>query len=354
MNNTDVGPQLERRLRHAFDFVAAATPIDDAPWPQVRREAERPRGPTRVLVASAAALLLVVGVAGVWEVAVRTEPAPGADLQQRVPLTTAPPLIDPPAPVTPEGKEYPIERIDHDATMLSGVAGLLPLVDGSSLRYWRTPEATVFSFRSVALQSDEVVELSCAGQTFGDGSGAGCGLTLSMVVRQHIGSSWEQTDGQPGRGIWRWSNVPADTDFVQYRVGELVMWQHPIDGMAAFPAVSESNRGVVAVAYRADGAVLATADEASDREALRRVESLFPELSDQPRLDDAGLAAAHDGIIREFAACLRDLGVVVGAVGDDGATLVAQSEPDQDLDPAWQACITATQSWLDAFVAAYP
>lgn len=351
MNQLDVDPQLERRLRQAFDSIAAATPIDDAPWLQVRREVERPRRTGRGLVAAAAALLLLVGAVGVWRVADREAPAATADLQQRTPLSTAPPPIDPPAPVMPEGEEYPIERIEFGVTELSGMAGLVPLVDESSLRYWRTSDVTVFSFRSVAFLSDEVVELSCVGQQFGDGVSAGCGATPSLVVRQHVGSLWEQADGQPGRGTWRWSNVPADTEFVQYRVGELVLWQQPIDGMAVFPAVSETNLGAVAVAYRADGAVLATVNEASDRESIRRAEAMFPELSDQSQLDDSALASARDGVIREFVACLRNRGVVVGTLGDNGGELVAQPAPDQDIEPAWQACLTTTQSWLDDFVA---
>jgi hypothetical protein len=352
MNQLDVDPQLERRLHQAFDFMAAATPIDDAPWVQVRREVERPRRTGRGLVAAAAALLLLAGAVGVWRVADREAPAATADLQQRTPLSTAPPPIDPPTPVMPEGEEYPIERIGHGAMELSGVAGLLSLVDESSLRYWRTRDATVFTVRSIAFQSDEVVELSCVGQQLRAGASATCGATPSLLVRQHVGwSLWEQTDGQPGRGTWSWSSVPADTDFVQFRVGELVLWQRPTDGMAVFPAVSETNLGAVAVAYRADGAVLATVDDASDRESTRRAAAMFPELIDRSQLDDATFVTARDGVIREFAACLRSRGVVVESMGGNGGELVAQPEPDEDIEPAWQACIVATQIWLDDFVA---
>jgi hypothetical protein len=262
VNDLDLDSQLEGRLRHTFETVAAATPIDDTPWSRVRREAEGRPSPARWLVAAAAALLLVVGAVGVWWVATRPSSAPVADEPQpRVPLTTAPPPIDPPAPVAPEGEEYPIERISLPGGLDARALGQLQMVDASSFRFWSTSDATLFAFRSVGLQSDTVMEWLCDGQLNSDGgTSMGCGSALELSVRQNWGSSWEQPDGQPGHGIWQWSNVPADTDFVQYRVGDLVMWQRPVDGMASFPAASESNRGVVAIAYRADGAVLARVD----------------------------------------------------------------------------------------------
>lgn len=351
MNDLDLDSQLEGRLRHTFETVAAATPIDDTPWSRVRREAEGRPSPARWLVAAAAALLLVVGAVGVWWVATRPSSAPVADEPQpRVPLTTAPPPIDPPAPVAPEGEEYPIERISLPGGLDARALGQLQMVDASSFRFWSTSDATLFAFRSVGLQSDTVMEWLCDGQLNSDGgTSMGCGSALELSVRQNWGSSWEQPDGQPGHGIWQWSNVPADTDFVQYRVGDLVMWQRPVDGMASFPAASESNRGVVAIAYRADGAVLARVDEVTANAESLRANELFPELGDGSALDDERQQEAADGVTREFAACLRSMEVPV--IGPAGDTPMAHPVAGQDMEPAWQACLVTTQEWLDDFVA---
>lgn len=350
MNDLDLDPQMEGRLRHTFETVADATPIDDTPWTRVQREADGRTGPARWLVAVAAALLLVVGTVGVWWVATRPSSAPVADeAQPRVPLTTSPPPIDPPAPVAPEGEEYPIERTGPISDFDPAVFGWDQVVDASSLRYWRTADAALFSFRTVTAQSDAVVEWSCNGQSFDQSAGMGCGSSLEMSVRPNEGTSWQGPDGRDGRGLWRWANVPAETDFVQYRVGDLVLWQRPVDGMAAFPAATQTNDGVHATAYRADGAVLARVDPATTDAAARRANELFPELIDRSVLDDARQQEAVEGVTREFAACLRGLDVDV--VGANGETLTAHPAAGQEIERAWQACLAATQEWLDDFVA---
>lgn len=265
---------------------------------------------------------------------------------------TAPPPIDPPAPVAPQGEEYPIQRVDPAGGVDPVALPLMMLVDASSMRQWQTADAKLFAFHSIAMQSDEVVEVSCDGQLGPGGTvSTGCGTTLEMSIRQNTGTSWQQTDGQPGRGTWQWSNVPVDTDFVQYRVGDLVLWQRPVDGMAAFPAVSETDDGVVAVAYRADGAVLARVDRATDEAAMRRFDELFPELRDLSRLDGQEWKEASDGVTREFAACLRESGVSVQ--GADGATPVARPAAGRSIEPSWQSCLAAAQGWLDGFVASH-
>lgn len=334
MTDLDIDPELEARLRRTMRVVADGTPIDTTPWGRVVREHE-PRQTVRLAGAAAAVLLVGASAVGLWRVATRPE------------------AVDTSSPVAPQGEEYPIERIPEP--VLPRVAALAHnkssnglVADGSSFKYWTTADVAVaFAYRSINVQGDHVVELSCIGQQESDG-GAGylCTPTIETRARPNVESTWDPSNGPAGSGFWRWANVPATTDFVQYRLGSLVLWQRPLDGEVIFPSNMGNPVSVVATAYRADGAVLQVV---SAQMPVVDFEAAHPELYQQSRLSEAEQVDALSGVQQQLMACLSGNGIMIS--GDAGAPVLATPPAGQDIEPAWQACITEAQHWLDAYVA---
>lgn len=349
MIDLEVDPVLDARLRRTFSAIAAATPFDDEAWNSGVRE-ERSR-PTRLLAIAASVALLTAGAVGVWKVDSRSGSTEPANTLPRPPLVVPPPMIVPPTPVTPEGAEYPIERVP--AFELGLIESEGPVVDGVSIGYSQTADSNQYRYRTLDVQGDYVVERSCFGALVPDATdpsetvtGVVCGNTIDSSIRPNIGSLWQEKDGQSGSGFWRWTNVPSGTDFVQYRSGDLILWQHPLDGYVHFPAGSPAEPE--AVAYRADGAILGTVNEATVAAANEEAAAYFAELNEGRQLDVEKNQEARDGVQDQFAACLAGHGIIFRVSG--GYQRVAHPAFGEDMEPAWQACLIDAQHWLDAFI----
>lgn len=341
-------PVLESRVRRALEAVANSTAVDEGPWDESAR-VERTRTPRLMTVA--AALLVVAGAVGVWQLTTRTAPTGPTSSLPRPPLVAPPPPIVPPKPAAPEGTEYPIRRVPPFE--LGRVADGGPVINGSSLGYSQTADATQYTYRTLDVQGDYVVERSCVSAIVPDVTrpsevitGTGCTNTLESSLRPHTGTLSQHMDGQPESGFWRWSNVPPDTDFVQFRSGELLLWQRPIDGYVHFATGSPDSAN--AVAYRADGAVLAIVDAATVAAAGEVATEFFADLNRDSRIGSADVELARNGVQVQFARCLESRGVVLESSGE--YQRVAFPRNGDDIEPAWQACLVDSQRWLDAFI----
>lgn len=349
MIDLEVDPVLDARLRRAFNAIAAVTPVGDVSWTaNVRVERS---SPTRLLAVAASVVLLAAGAVGVWKVSSRTGPTEPANTLPRPPLVVPPPMIVPPTPVTPEGTEYPIERVP--AFELGLIESEGPVVDGVSIGYSQTADSSQYRYRTLDVQGDYVVERSCFGALLSDATnpsetvtGVGCGNTVESSVRPNIGSLWQQEDGQSGIGFWRWTNVPSGSDFVQYRSGDLIFWQHPLDGYVHFPVGSPAEPE--AVAYRADGAILGTVNAATVAAANEEAAAYFSELNEGRQLDGEKNQEARDGVQDQFAGCLASHGITFRVSG--GYQRIADPPTGEDIDPVWQVCLVDAQQWLDVFI----
>lgn len=351
MIDLEVDPVWEARVRRTFSAIAAVTPVGDVSWTANVR-VER-LSPTRLLAVAASVVLLTAGAVGVWKVSSRSGSTEPANTLPRPPLVVPPPMIVPPTPVLPEGTEYPIRRVP--AFELGSTSNGGPVIDGSMIGYSQTADATQYSYRTLDVQGDYVVERSCVSALVPDVStpadvitATGCANTLESSLRPYTGAFSQQEDGHPANGFWRWSNVPADTDFVQYRSGELLVWQRPIDGHVHFPAgTAESPE---AVAYRADGAVLATVDAVAVAAAEEGAAEFFADLHRESRLDLADVELARDGVQDRFAQCLTSRNVDLKSSGKYERVAFPR---DGNIEPAWQACLADAQQWLDAYIDAH-
>lgn len=342
-------PALDDRLRRAFSTIANATVINDVLQDGSARV--RRTWPQRTLSA-AAALLLVATAMGLWQLNSRSTRPKATSALPRPPLVVPPPLIVPPTPVLPQGSEYPIERVP--AFPLGSTADGGPVIDGSTIEYSQTADARQYRYRTLDVQGDYVVERSCVGTIVPDTSApsetitsGGCGNTLESSLRPFTGSFWQEEDGKVGSGYWRWYNLPADTEFVQYRSGDLTLWQRPIDRLVLFP--SGSAESAEAVAYRSDGAVLAMVDDATLASAAESAAEFFADLHREPQLDSADVELARAGVQSRFAACLEGRDVALTTSG--GFQRVALPHNGDDMEPVWQACLVDAQGWLDDFIA---
>ncbi|MCU1399999.1 MAG: hypothetical protein JWN62_3108 [Acidimicrobiales bacterium] len=275
------------------------------------------------------------------------------------PTTTAPPPIVPAAPVVPQGVEYPIESIDPIDVGLG--TPVTPLVlDQRSLRFWKTADATLFAVRTIDVSDDRASDGRCAGTvdmkvlTPGaapvvNGWGYGCGPAWLEALVPLVGGGWDQPDGGIGHGTWLWRNVPPDTDFVEYRSGDLVLWQRPLGGMASFPATSENlTRDTHAIAYRADGAVLATLDDASVRTAFEAAREAVPGWMTGSQLPADLVDDGTKVATAAFTECLQTAGAVISSVDTGGVVDL----PDGAAGNAvWLGCLGPAQDALDAYAA---
>lgn len=340
MTDLDIDPVMEARLRHTMRVVADGTPIDTTPWERVVRERE-PRRAARVVGAAAAAVLVGAASVGIWHVATRPE----ATQPATVTPSSAPPLIVPSAPVPPKGDGYLIVRGDLAVMPLDMRTGLV--LDGSS--YLRsTDPAMRFGYRTIELEGDRVIELRCEGQHALGDTGFGCQRSSDVGEGPMVGAFWSEADGQPIVGTWAWSNVPANTDYVQFQIGSTEVWQRPINSQVIFPTLSERPGNGVATAYRADGAVLAVVTTHASEVATQAFLAAHPELARRSLADDRQ-AAARMGVQQQLLECLPTHSVAVS--GTVGNTMLADPGPGQDIEPAWQTCIADAQDWLDEYVA---
>ncbi len=358
MIDQDIDPQLEARIRRTLSVIATTTPIDDLELTVRRADASRLR-----LVTIAAALIVVVGVGGLYVIATRlaaVEPAAVTSPAVRLPTTTSPPPIVPPAPVAHQGEEYPIERMKPGA--IPKLGGLLSLgvdtiVEASSTRFWKTADAEFFAFRTIGIEGDNVVDYRCAGElSDGGGWGGGCSSAASLAYQPAVGGSWSELDGQPGSGsgMWSWSSVPGDTDFVQYRSRNLVFWQHPVDGFAAFPATSaDSAADVSAIAYRSDGAVLAVVDAAATYAGAVAEQLALGATRQSSHLPEALVSPAQSLAVTSFSDCLTASGATLEPSDDVGTVKIATIGVGSDVDTVWVGCISVAQTALADYVAAH-
>lgn len=354
---------LDEQLRAVID--TAATPIGrneigaTLAVPQARRRL-MPVAAISIGIAAVVALVVTISVRE-DQVAPFNSSGPTATRPFVPPTTTAPPPIVPPLLVSPEGDEYPIERITAPEVGLGTLVTPL-VVDQRSFRFWKTADATLFTVRTLTVESDRVSDGRCAGTvdlrvvTAGEdpvvnGWGYGCGPAWVESVMPLVGGGWDQPDGGVGHGTWRWCNVPPDTDFVQYRSGELVLWQRPVDGMASFPSTSEyPTRGTTATAYRADGAVLGTADDASMAAGSDVAKAAAPGWMDGSQLPDDLVQDGTHEAFTAFTGCLSSAGAIVSSI-ETGGTVDLPDGPAGD--GVWLGCIGPAQVALDAFVAAH-
>ncbi|MCW2749480.1 MAG: hypothetical protein JWR83_590 [Aeromicrobium sp.] len=321
-----------------------------------------------VTVAVAGVVVLVVAMA------VRTEQSATNSADVSVPTTVAfvppttsvPAPIVPPAPVAPMGDEYPIARVagvDFGGVSL-GTGDLI--IDGRSVMVWRTADATVYRLRTPIVTGDRIWDGICSGElAFEDaavadvapgagGASAACSPAWVAGVMPLTGGGWVQPDGGDGYGVWEWANVPASTDFVQISADGIERWQRPVDGMVAFPATREDMSLVVnAIAYRADGAVLATANATTMEQGSVAKHAADPSRPIDPSLPTKVVDGVEPSALTAFDSCLTTAGTEITTATRGGAPS-AQLPVGDAGDTIWSGCIETAQSSLDAYLRAHP
>ena len=103
-----------------------------------------------------------------------------------------------------------------------------------------------------------VVQMSCVISVQDGGS---CAPFVGDRPR-HVSRTSTVDNRRGSANLWLWSGVPEGAAYVEYREGDVVHWQRPVAGVAAFPTV-DGLGNVAAVAYTDDGVELATASWAT-------------------------------------------------------------------------------------------
>ena len=269
--------------------------------------------------------------------------------------------------MAPRGVELPNAAVTAGSVDFPDIGSdtLIRPVDLNSVRFSAVGDATLFAFRSVRVVDDHVLDADCFGIIEPGPASAnapatkstsmGCAPSIFRNIAPDVSFGSVHTDGQPDTGRWQWSNVPLDTDFVQFEDGNVLTWQRPVNGMVSFPTTSQNLIStVVATAYRADGAVLGTVDASAILASPAAEQAVLPYWMTGSVLPNTQLAAAANLATNAFADCLTAIGA--------GATVQPTVNPGAarffDLahlaNPAatWQECVNKAQTTLDTFIKA--
>lgn len=344
---------IDEQLRTLIE--SAATPIElDELDPAMHHSTPPRRRMLPVLVGSM--VLLGAGTGGALVASRPDEHEPS-----RVPETPgveAPAAIVPPRPVPPSGDEYPLDATTAGELpsipmsawdRLGGGLGAPAVADGRSLLSWRTRDGEFYGYRTIQRQRGQIVEADCVSELGGvTGTNTSCVPVAARNLNEDVSSSWSDP---PGAGTWMWTNVPDGTDYVQYRSDGTVLWQRPVDGLAVFPATGD-RPNVVAIAYRSDGAILASTDPASMDAAWRAYQAALPNWFGGPEVPEASDEAAGTAAAEAFAACFTKAGNLPATRPTVPRRLEFALLPDgtAQSDDLWASCLAAAQTAFDRYV----
>ena len=185
---------IEAEIREIIESAGAPIRIDELGQPRGTVIGGRRRTPVLV----AATVVALVGVAGTIVALnardrdhARTNSGP--EVSVSLPTTLPPSQIVPPQPVAPVGDEYPIHRVnDVEVPTLHGPTA--EVIDAASIRFWKTNDDTVMTFRTVRALGDLAVEFSCLGNLDGTGAEYGC----SPSAYSPFGPDWLGSSGVGG------------------------------------------------------------------------------------------------------------------------------------------------------------
>jgi hypothetical protein len=309
MTNMDTQDALDKIVGEALRAHAAQAPELAPDWPGIDRMSTAPMQVHRqrrfTLIASAAAVALVVG--GLTAVA----------LTRNAEITPAT------APTTwvPDGTEFPLTDLGPATAVFDGpaaealtrqigVPGHPPQIITTSLTYDGTNTAT---------------EQFCTWEQ----GGGGCRMEWG-----NISWSTSQTSSIDNKvadyDLWTVEGLPAEAAFVSYDDGDQHLWQRPIAGFAAFPNV-EGNSEIV-IAYNQLGDELGRYGIAENAATVRDV--VPPRQADVSKAEYSQLL---DTTANSMSTCLTANGGTINAGN------VATFADDVDQIAVWNDCVATVK-----------
>lgn len=155
-------------------------------------------------------------------------------------------------------------------------------------------------------------------------------------------------NGAADFNLWIWANVPDTVAFVSFTDHhDNVLWQRPIEHVAAFPVDGHPRAGAIVTTYDNDGRTLSTMDawpyNEPDGEPSEPSELPPSELPPSVRLDVDQARSLNELNDRVLTECLTAAGAEFDETGGLGVLNGAG-----DADIIWETCVHTTQLSVEA------
>lgn len=309
MNDLATHDPLDKIVGDALREHAANAPELAPDWPGIDRMSTAPVGqhrqPRFTLIATAAAVALVVG--GLTAVALTrdAEITPATAPSSWLPQGTDFPLTDL-GPAT----SVAIGPVVEALTRQVGVPGHPPQLVTTSLTYDGTNTAT---------------EQFCTWEVAGGGCRMDWGdSTWSTSQTSSIDNNVADYD------LWTVEGLPANVAFVSYEDGDQHLWQRPVAGFAAFPNVAGNLEIVIAYDQFGDelGRYGATDYQATVRDVAPPLEA---------DISKAEYSQLLDITANSMTTCLTVNGATINAGN------VATFADDIDQSAVWNSCVATVK-----------